>query len=173
MKGNIWDMMTSELLFRALKTDIPTDRKNLLLDEYHHRLMLMGLKEEEIAQFRKADEKAINTGCYIKPDVLLASKSLIKDGMSSKSILMDHCTFSELIYLAEDAKLADDMGFDWSEETASLLFSLSLSGLCESARACQQRMNELKLSTDFQVSFIEYERIIIRRLRNIPWSYRS
>ena len=167
MKKELQDCMTSELLFQSMQADTSDLDKDYYLAEYEKRLRMIGLTDEELVEFRKADEFAINNGCYIKSDVLLSSIPLIKAQMKGDSIKLENCTFSELIYLAEDANFVyrhDKHLMD--TEIGRIIFENALDiGLCLSARVNHNRMKTIGL-TDLQESiFVRNERKIIQRLR--------
>lgn len=167
MKKNIQDCMTSELLFEALNDNTSDTEKASYLAEYERRLKMMGLTDEQIKKFRECDEKVIKNGCYIKADELLAANPFIKKDMNSNSIKVENCTFSELVYLTDDA--------NYTYITCSNLFLLKIWGLvskhalnfgiCEAAFENKNRMKSIGLTKDQEDMFIKNEGKISKRLR--------
>ena len=102
----IEDCLTSELLFQAIRGDIKSKDKLLYVREYGQRLRKMGLSSQQIIDFCNLDTEAIKNGCYMDEYTLLASKPFITPGMTEDSIKLDNCTFSELVYLTDEANLA-------------------------------------------------------------------
>lgn len=170
MKKELQDCMTSELLFQAMNTDASDADKASYLSEYERRLRMMGLTDEQIEKFRECDEKAINNGCYIKADILLATQPFIKADMHSDSIKMENCTFSELVYLTDDANSAYVRDHHWlSSEAWSLVCKHALNcGTCESAFENRNRMQSIGLTQEQEGIFVKNECQIAKRLR---WNY--
>lgn len=170
MKKELQDCMTSELLFQAMNTDISEIDKAAYLSEYERRLRMMGLTDEQIVKFRECDEAAIKNGCYIKADALLATEPFIKANMNGNSIKMENCTFSELVYLTDDANSAYARDHHWlSPEAWSLVCKHALCcGSCESAFENRNRMQSIGLTQEQEGIFIKNECQITKRLR---WNY--
>lgn len=170
MKKELQDYMTSELLFQAMKTDASDSDIATLLAEYERRLKMMGLTDEQVVKFREADETAINNGCYIKPDVLLATAPFIEASMSADSIKMENCTFSELVYLTDDANSAYVRNHHWlSAEAWNLVCQHAINcGICKSAWENRNRMKSIGLTEDQEGIFVINESQIAKRLR---WRY--
>ena len=168
MKKEIRDCMTSELLFQAMKGS--SDEKATFLSEYERRLKMMRLTDEQIAKFREADERAITNGCYIKLDTLLGKEPLIKAGMNVDSIKMENCTFSELVYLTDDANATHARDHHWlPTETWELVCKHALSvGICQAAWENRNRMKEIGLTEEQENVFVRNECQITKRLR---WHY--
>lgn len=170
MKKEPQDCMTSELLFQAMQPDTSTPDKTTFLNEYERRLKMMGLTDEQIVEFRKADELAINNGCYIKSDVLLSTQPFIKANMNTESIKMENCTFSELVYLTDDANSAYCRDHHWlSSEAWALVCEHALNyGICKSAWEIRNRMKAIGLTGEQENVFVLNECMIAQRLR---WHY--
>ena len=170
MKKELQDCMTSELLFQAMNTEISISDKTSYLSEYERRLRIMGLTDEQIAKFRKCDEIAITNGCYIKPTVLLATKPLILKDMNVDSIKMENCTFSELVYLTDDANSAYMRDHHWLPSSAwDLVCKHSLHcDTCASAYETHNRMQSIGISQEQESIFVKNECQIAQRLR---WNY--
>lgn len=168
MKKEIRDCMTSELLFQAMKGSI--DEKATFLSEYERRLKMMRLTYEQIAKFREADERAITKGCYIKLDTLLGKEPLIKAGMNVNSIQVQNCTFSELVYLTDEANAVYVRDHHWlPAETWGLVCKHALSvGICQAAWENRNRMKEIGLTEEQENIFVRNECQITKRLR---WHY--
>lgn len=164
------DCMTSELLFQSMQTDTSTPEKESFIAEYERRLRMMGLTDEQTAEFRKADELAINNGCYIKSDVLLSTEPFIKENMDTESIKMENCTFSELIYLTDDANSAYIRDHHWLPAKAwALVCEHALnSGTCKAAYENRNRMKGIGLTEEQEGIFVKNECKIAQRLR---WGY--
>lgn len=170
MKKELQDCMTSELLFQAMKTDASDSDRATLLAEYERRLKMMGLTDEQVVKFREADETAINNGCYIKADVLLATKPFIEASMSADSIKMENCTFSELVYLTDDSNSAYIRDHHWLPAKAfELVCQHALNvGICKSAWEVRNRMKSIGLTEEQEGIFVRNECQIAKRLR---WHY--
>lgn len=170
MKKELQDCMTSELLFQAMKANIDDSDKELFLAEYERRLRMMELTDEQIIKFRELDENAINRGCYIKKDVLLATEPLIKTGMDENSIKLENCTFSELVYLTDDANAAYVRDHYWlPEKTWDLVCQHALSfGISKAAWETRNRMKSIELKIENENIFVRNECKITKRLR---WYY--
>ena len=170
MKKELQDCMTSELLFQSMQPDISAPDKASFLAEYERRLRMMGLTDEQIVEFRKADELAINNGCYIKSDVLLTTRPFIEAHMNTDSIKMENCTFSELIYLTDDANSAYIRDHHWlpSEAWALVCEHALRCGTCKSAWENRNRMKAIGLTEEQEGVFVRNECKIAERLR---WHY--
>lgn len=170
MKKEPQDCMTSELLFQAMQPDTSTSDKATFLNEYERRLRMMGLTDEQIVEFRKADEFAINNGCYIRSDVLLSTKPFILAHMNTESIKIENCTFSELIYLTDDANSAFIRDHHWlSSDAWALVCEHALyCGTCKSSCEISNRMKAIGLTQEQEGIFVRNECKIAQRLR---WHY--
>lgn len=171
MNKALQDCMTSELLFQALKgIDITASEKVSFLAEYERRLKMMGLTDEQIIKFREADENSINNGCYIKADVLLATKPFIEATMNADSIKLEKCTFSELVYLTDDANSAYIRDHHWlPAEAWNLVCQHAIGfGICKSAWETRNRMKSIGLTEEQEGIFVRNECQIAKRLR---WHY--
>lgn len=162
------DCMTSELLFQAMNTS--NSKGDIYISEYERRLKMMELTDEQIVKFRKADETAISNGCYIKKDALLSAKPFIETDMGVDSIKLENCTFSELVYLTDDANSAYINEHHWlSSETWSLVCQHALAaGICKSAWENRSRMKSIGLTEEQENIFVKNECLIAKRLR---WGY--
>ena len=167
MKKELQDCMTSELLFQALQPETSDTDQKSYLDEYERRLKMMGLTSEQIDKFRKADEQAINNGCYINKDVLLSTVPFIVDDMDTDSIKMENCTFSELIYLTDDANAAYIRDHHWlSRKAWDLVCEHALH--CGVAKAAWENRNKMKaigITEEQENVFVGNECKIALRLR--------
>ena len=170
MKKEIQNCMTSELLFEAMASDTAAIDKAHYMTEYERRLKMMGLSDGQIAKFRECDEKLIKDGCYIKTENLLATKPFITTDMNRDSIKTDYCTFSELVYLTDDANSAYVRDHGWLPEGAfALVCKHAIScGICEAAYTLRNRMKEIGLTETQEGIFVKNECQIVKRLR---WGY--
>lgn len=169
MAKELKDCMTSELLFQA---GICTNEaeKATYLSEYERRLKFMGLTDEVIQKFREADQAAINNGCYIKANELLSTKPFIEPSMDINSIKMENCTFSELIYLTDDANSAYFRNHHWLPEKAwALVCEHALyARQCKAAFEARNRMEAIGVTREQESLFTKHECLIAQRLR---WHY--
>ena len=170
MKKELQDCMTSELLFQAMKVAISDSERSSFLAEYERRLKMMDLTDEQIVKFREADETSINNGCYIKPETLLVTKPFIEANMNVDSIKVENCTFSELVYLTDDANSAFIRDHHWlPKEAWHLVCQHALNfGTCKSAIMLHNRMESIGLTEEQIGIFIRNECQIAKRLR---WHY--
>lgn len=170
MKKDLKDCMTSELLFQAMHSGTSDADRMLYISEYERRLKMMNLTDEQIKSFRECDEKAINNGCYIKADVLFATEPFIKVDMHSDSIKMENCTFSELVYLTDDANSAyvRDHHLSFSKMWSLVCKHALNFGICESAFENRNRMQSIGLTQEQEGIFVKNECQIAKRLR---WKY--
>lgn len=170
MKKELKDCMTSELLFQSMNDDTSDADKASFIAEYERRLKMMGLTDEQISKFRECDEEAIKNGCYIKADKLLATQPFIKSDMNADSIKVENCTFSELVYLTDDANSAYVRDHDWlPNEAWSLVCKHALNcGVCEAASKNRSRMQSIGITQKQEGIFIKNECQIAKRLR---WNY--
>lgn len=165
MTKKLNDYMTSELLFQAMKIRGEDSERNTFISEYERRLKMMGLKDEQIARFRRYDETAIKNGCCIEPNILLATKSLIEKGIK-ETIKVENCTFSELVYLTEDSDFIYVHHKNClSEEACNLIRQHALYfGMCKSAVELRDRMRYLGITEDQESIFIKNELKIIKKM---------
>ena len=170
MKKEVQDCMTSELLFQAMQAETSNFEKNTFLAEYNRRLSIMKLTDKQINDFRKLDEFVISNGCYITSDVLLATKPFIEANMNKDSIQMDHCTFSELVYLTDVANSAYIRNHHWmSSSVWALVCEHALRcGECKSAWEVRNRMKLIGITEEQEGIFVSNECLIVQRLR---WHY--
>lgn len=169
MKKELHDCMTSELLFQAMKAEHTSyTEKVTLIAEYNRRLKVMGLTDEQIKKFRDVDETAINKGCYINPDVLLATEPFIKAGMNVSSIKMENCTFSELVFLTDESTcFFDGPKRHLPNETWQLICLNALqNGIGKSAKETYARMKTIGLTKTQKRIFIKNEILITNSLHN-------
>ena len=178
-KKDITNCMTSELLYEALKANANYAEKHAFIEEYKRRLKIMGLTNEQMVEFRKMDEVAINNGCYINLFELFAKQPFIKPDMTENSINLRNCTFSELVYLTDDAN-ADyaSSSTDFHQSAWQLICKHALEyGICLSAFEVHQRMKSIGISLMQESIFIGNECLIVQRLRwkttsVLAWSHR-
>lgn len=170
MKKELKDCMTSELLFQAMSADTSDVDKTAYIAEYERRLRMMELTDEQIAKFRECDEAAINNGCYMKTDILLSTKPFIEVNMNRDSIKLENCTFSELIYLTDDANSAyiRDHHILPSEVFALVCDHALHCGTCKAAFENRNRMKSIGLTEEQENIFVKNECQIAKRLR---WNY--
>lgn len=159
------DFMTSELLLRAIREETPKNDREEFQNEYQRRMDILELSQEQKKKFYEMDIVAIEKGCYITLDSILASKPYIGDD----EIVLSNCTFSELIYLTEEADyeyIRNGEGVSVSEKAWETICKHALNGgLCESAIENRKRLIEAGLSEEQQALFVKNECLIIRRLR--------
>lgn len=170
MKKEIQNCMTSELLFEALNDTTTDSDKTLYITEFERRLKIMRLSDEQISKFRECDEKVIKNGCYMKSEILLATKPFITHDMNRDSIKTDYCTFSELVYLTDDANSAYVRDHGWLPEGAFALVCRHAlrCGTYEAAYTLRNRMKEMGLTEEQEGIFVKNECQIAKRLR---WGY--
>ncbi len=168
MKKELRDCMTSELLFQALKDS--TSKKDIYIAEYERRLKIMGLSDDLINKFKKADETVINNGCYMKLDTLLASVPFIEFNMDKNSIKVENCTFSELVYLTDDANSAYIRDHHiLSPKTWELVCQHAFGfEICKAAFENRNRMKAIGLTLEQEGIFVKNECQIAKKLR---WHY--
>lgn len=170
MKKELQDCMTSELLFQSMNADTSDAEKASFIAEYERRLKMMGLTDEQISKFRECDEEAIKNGCYIKADKLLATQPFIKSDMNTDSIKVENCTFSELVYLTDDANAAYARDHHWLPNEAWFLVCRHAlkGGICEAALKNRSRMESIGITQKQEGIFVKNECQIAKRLR---WNY--
>ena len=90
--------------------------------------------------------------------------------MSADSIKLENCTFSELVYLTDDANSAYVRDHHWlPAETWNLVCQHALSfGTCKSAWETRNRMKSIGLTEEQEGIFVRNECQIAKRLR---WHY--
>lgn len=170
MKKELQDCMTSELLFQSMQSNVSDDDKSTLLAEYQRRLKMMGLTDDQVVKFRQLDETSIRNGCYIQADTLLTTMPLICPGMNKHSIKLENCTFSELVYLTDDANSAYWRDHHWlPENTWALVCQHAVNaGICKSTYELLNRTESIGLTEEQVGIFIKNECQIAKRLR---WHY--
>ena len=166
MKKELQDCMTSELLFQAMKANCDEEEEKAYIDEYERRLRMMGLTDQQIAEFRQSDEAAISNGCYMFKEILLASKPMIMNSSTLDSIKLENCTFSELVYLTDDANAAVVRDHEWlPQEAWYLVCEHALCGNAKAEYERQNRMEEIGITKEQGNIFVKNECKIALRLR--------
>lgn len=158
-------MMTSELIFRAMKVSKDASEKREFFEEYERRLKSLQMTDEQIRRFMESDQIIIYAGgCYIKPDELLVRQPLIK---SNNLLVMKNCTFSELVYLGNEASsIYINGGSDLNDEERILVRQNSdYFGISKSAREIHKRMQNLGLNDSQEKAFICNETKMIDRVK--------
>lgn len=169
MKKDIRNCMTSELLFQAIKDTCSEDNQKEYIAEYERRLRIMGLSDVQIAEFRKLDEDAIKKGCYMFKEFLLTAKPMIMYESKEDSIKLENCTFSELVYLTDDANAANTYNHEWfSKDAWKMVKKYSSSGNFEAEHERKKRMDQIGISEEQGNIFVKNECMIIERTR---WRY--
>lgn len=165
MRKNSMDCMTSELLFQFLNGE--PDYKDFYLSEYEKRLKSLNLADNQIAKFRELDENAIEKGCNIKLNSLLAANPLIQPTMTENSINVKNCTMSELVYLTVDANNAFDNSPYWANTPAwNLVCKHTFYGPThESTYELREKLGKIGLSLEQIELFNTNECKLINRLR--------
>lgn len=165
MKKKPKDCMTSELLHHALKGD--PSNKDFYLSEYEKRLKALDLTDKQIKKFRELDETAINNGCYIKLEAQLAANPFIQPTMNKKSINVDNCTMSELVYLTIDSNKAFTENEHWNTTPAWELVCQHTIYSCkhESTYKLKYVLQSIGLTLDQINQFVSNESSIVQRLK--------
>lgn len=157
MTKEFQNYMTSELLANA-RIEREKEVKNLFILEYERRLKLVGLTDEQIAEFRKFDELAIANSFYTDSFI----KSFIKEPID-----VEKCTFSELVYITEYANslyLQKRNSSSLSEEEERFIRQNSLYfGMCSAALEVRNRMKRISATDKQENSLLKSERKVMKK----------
>lgn len=162
---------TSELLFRAKSKHINNEGILKLLYEISERFKQFHVQSIQLSKFLEKETEILEKGKHrLQSDKLLFSNPIIQDGMSMANFNFDDMTFSELVYLSEEADRIYQSGKHGSlkSETVKIVTENKSAIMGESAvmNECIKRLKEMGLS-DIQVNqLIENEKAIIQRVHD-------
>ena len=156
MTKEFQNYMTSELLANA-RIEREKEVKNLFILEYERRLKLVGLNDEQIAEFRKFDELAIANSSYTDSFI----KSFIEEPTN-----VENCTFSELVYITEYANslYLQKRNSSLSEEEEQFIRQHSLYfGMCRAALEVRNRMKRISATDKQENILLKNERKVMKK----------
>ena len=119
-------------------------------DEYYQTVTdhIVG-KMEATDMDIEMDEAAIRKGCYMLKEILVCTRPMITNNSTVDSIKLENCTFSELVYLTDDANSAYIRDHEWlPSEAWELVCEHSLCGKAKAELERQSRMKEIKITDE-------------------------
>ena len=120
-------------------------------------MKLVGLTDEQIAEFRKFDELAIANSFYTDSFI----KSFIKEPID-----VEKCTFSELVYITEYANslyLQKRNSSSLSEEERFIRQNSLYFGMCRAALEVRNRMKRISATDKQENSLLKSERKVMKK----------